>query len=1408
MRCTDKITAMFLSLSLILGNAGGMAGNGSIYAAEINDSSRITYNVEGGKLYFEPDTGTIAWAEGDMEELTIPDTINGTEVKLIGRWKLSGLKKLKKLNLPEGRNVLGEGSLAELTALEEFEIPDTYDSIPKQCFYGCTSLKKVSMPSTITSIGEMAFYNCSSLEYVDIPGNCLRIDKMAFYSCTGLKGVAFAKGSECNASAWGIFYNCKNLEKVVNIPGIRFKMFYDSGKRAEKWLSEEGTKKHTEMWRLKYGTESDGEKWIEGEELSERENAIRELAKEITKGCKNDRAKIEAVMKWIDDKLDYQRGHDNHPWAVYNGIRDMENGKKKEQLNSCGGYSNMTQVLLQSLNIPCATFWRKNLNGEPMDHEFNAAYFDGKWRWLDTTHSDDRKEGLELGMGTPAFFYDSDHRVDYMLYRSEEGEDIYKELPLSISVEEDIKDWPDQNPSDAYTAAKAPEDPDWVHERDNRLVEEEAEKIAKREEEFPEIPVSKEGLFVFDGEDGTITGVTDKNVERINIPETIGGITVKAIGEGAFQNLTGLQYLAMPDTILEIGKYGLADDRSLKRVRLSDGITELKEGTFQNDGSLDSVTIPASVRRLDKDIFSNCDSLEEALFEDYDFKIKVIETDPLGSDNYYERGMADISWYCFAGMSGRALHGLDFHETYIGTKYHRNLQTLDLTDNWRENIVKIHQSQKGYREGFSPYHLDGSNSREFLLSPKAVDYEWGHFAEASRFTGYQPATWCRAFINWDYAMAGIYGYESTKYQWKDTVYAGGTVELEPGDMLGMGKSHWCMVGSIKDLGDTVEMWIIHGNHSDRKVMDEVVHYNKKTGRALDVEDDDYDEFRAIYKIDFSGIETQTVALDPGEGQCRLERRVYSKGAYYGCLPDAEKDGHVFEGWYTKPDGKGKRAYPYRNLTEDVDTLYAYYTEDANAVKGVELDKEEVELKPGEEVKLNASVLPSNADNKAIDWRSGNFEVATVDDGVIKGIKEGSATILARTKGGPYVAYCEVRVLGENGKEEEEEEEEEGEEENVTYAVTGGNITFNKKTGTVTAADKTVTEVLIPSKIDGVAVRAIGKEAFYKCKSLTRVQLPEGLETIGQSAFEETSLVSVSIPDSVKRIEKWAFCVIDTLEYVIVGSGVEFIGLYAFSMDPALETVYFKSDWNKIDIDTNAFPGNPEKKLYDAKSDPSFDVNGSGSEGNSDNGISGNDIPAKDPAADRILIPDNGEYAFASSKDNFAPMITEGKINKLMLDFSLVKDSAVSPGDLTMTVIKGSKFVTVQKLQEGSTPECGGGIKAKKKKDGKVTITCRSDGYAAFTLEDGINYKISFTVQKPRAQKSEQTVPVQPGAKIIKTVKDLFNTDVDGGELIKLKGSQAEVSGNNILVIQPEQKDKIKLQYRYLNKKFKISIKIV
>ena len=54
------------------------------------------------------------------------------------------------------------------------------------------------------------------------------------------------------------------------------------------------------------------------------------------------------------------------------------------------------------------------------------------------------------------------------------------------------------------------------------------------------------------------------------------------------------------------------------------------------------------------------------------------------------------------------------------------------------------------------------------------------------------------------------------------------------------------------------------------------------------------------------------------------------------------------------------------------------------------------------------------------------------------------------------------------------------EDDISYAVEGGNIYFDKATGTITDADYEITAANIPSSIDGVTVKTIGESAFFNC----------------------------------------------------------------------------------------------------------------------------------------------------------------------------------------------------------------------------------------------------------------------------------------------------------------------------------------
>jgi hypothetical protein len=95
---------------------------------------------------------------------------------------------------------------------------------------------------------------------------------------------------------------------------------------------------------------------------------------------------------------------------------------------------------------------------------------------------------------------------------------------------------------------------------------------------------------------------------------------------------------------------------------------------------------------------------------------------------------------------------------------------------------------------------------------------------------------------------------------------------------------------------------------------------------------------------------------------------------------------------------------------------------------------------------------------------------------------------------------------------------------------------------------TDTDVNIPPvSPDGSSVTGIGTKAFLRCNQLTSIIIPDGVTTIGQSAFSGCSLASVTIPNSVKSISYGAFFVCPLIDVYYSGT---------------------KTEWNAISIDTS------------------------------------------------------------------------------------------------------------------------------------------------------------------------------------------------------------------------------------------------
>ncbi len=105
---------------------------------------------------------------------------------------------------------------------------------------------------------------------------------------------------------------------------------------------------------------------------------------------------------------------------------------------------------------------------------------------------------------------------------------------------------------------------------------------------------------------------------------------------------------------------------------------------------------------------------------------------------------------------------------------------------------------------------------------------------------------------------------------------------------------------------------------------------------------------------------------------------------------------------------------------DIPATTGNYVCNPVAVTSVQLNETAKTILKDEEFTLTATVLPADATNKAVTWSSDKSDIATVDEnGKVKGVGFGKATITATTQDDNKTATCEVTVKDNTGLDEVE-----------------------------------------------------------------------------------------------------------------------------------------------------------------------------------------------------------------------------------------------------------------------------------------------------------------------------------------------------------------------------------------------------
>lgn len=180
-----------------------------------------------------------------------------------------------------------------------------------------------------------------------------------------------------------------------------------------------------------------------------------------------------------------------------------------------------------------------------------------------------------------------------------------------------------------------------------------------------------EGIYSYTvtGEKATVTAV-DKTVSgKVEIPETLGGYPVTAIGSSAFEDCTHVESIVICEGITEIPDYAFIYCRNLSSVTIPDTVTFIGKHAFAGCYSLESIELPEDLEIIDWYAFAWCKELKSIVIPD---KIKYIDqwafyecTDL--EDVVLPENLIGISYQAFAYCESLKSITIPHYVSYIGS---------------------------------------------------------------------------------------------------------------------------------------------------------------------------------------------------------------------------------------------------------------------------------------------------------------------------------------------------------------------------------------------------------------------------------------------------------------------------------------------------------------------------------------------------------------------------------------------------------------------------------------------------------------------------------------------------------------------------------------------------------------------
>lgn len=160
------------------------------------------------------------------------------------------------------------------------------------------------------------------------------------------------------------------------------------------------------------------------------------------------------------------------------------------------------------------------------------------------------------------------------------------------------------------------------------------------------------GLKTVNFGEGTLTAIPDrffKGCTSLVSPNAFTGVT--SVGESAFEGCTAVQSLSFDDSLSNIGTKAFQNCTALESVHIPDSVTSLSAAAFRNDVSLTEFQMPERLYTVSASAFSGCTSLKTVTWSKY---LQTIEANAFENtaltEIIFPESLTRIGAYAFAGI--------------------------------------------------------------------------------------------------------------------------------------------------------------------------------------------------------------------------------------------------------------------------------------------------------------------------------------------------------------------------------------------------------------------------------------------------------------------------------------------------------------------------------------------------------------------------------------------------------------------------------------------------------------------------------------------------------------------------------------------------------------------------------------